>query len=100
MRLFLVATAMFAVVAVPTASRPAVQAMPLAAALPEGPGQAQVQAACSACHALSIVTGQHYDNAKWGQVVDTMVDRGAKVGDADYDVVVAYLAKNFGPKKL
>ena len=69
------------------------------ARLPEGPGQAQVGKACAGCHDLGVVTGQHYDAEKWGQVVDTMVDRGAEVSDADYAPVVAYLAKNFGPEK-
>ena len=69
------------------------------ARLPEGPGQAQVGKACTGCHDLGIVTGQYYDAEKWGQVVDTMVDRGADVSEADYAPVVAYLAKNFGPEK-
>jgi hypothetical protein len=66
-------------------------------AFPPGPGQRQVQAACGGCHAASVITGKHYPAARWEQVVDRMVDRGARVGDADFDLVVAYLARNFGP---
>lgn len=70
---------------------------PAANALPDGPGKAQVVAACAACHEIGVVTAKHYGAEKWGQVLDIMVDRGAKVSDADYDLMVTYLAKNFGP---
>jgi mono/diheme cytochrome c family protein len=68
------------------------------AALPKGLGQALVQAKCSGCHALLMVTAKRKTADQWGQSVDNMIDRGAKVSDADYDVIVAYLAKNFGVK--
>jgi mono/diheme cytochrome c family protein len=68
-----------------------------AGAFPPGPGQRQVQTACGGCHAMTVITGKHYPSARWEQVVDRMVDRGARVSDADFDVVVAYLARNFGP---
>ena len=69
------------------------------AELPAGPGHDQVQAACSTCHDMTIITGKHYSAAKWDEVVQQMVSRGAPVSDADYDVVVAYLAKNYGETK-
>jgi hypothetical protein len=31
-------------------------------------------------------------------VIDLMVDRGATIGDDDFKSILAYLAKNFGPK--
>ena len=67
------------------------------AVLPAGPGQRQVATACGSCHAIAIVTGKHYSPQKWGDTVDRMTDRGAKVSDADYDLVIAYLSANFGP---
>ena len=73
------------------------QPRPGASALPPGAGQRQVQAACSGCHAITVITSKHYSASKWEQVVDRMVDRGARVSDADFDVVVAYLASKFGP---
>ncbi|NBC36185.1 hypothetical protein GTZ99_06390 [Novosphingobium sp. FSY-8] len=63
----------------------------------EAPGKAKVQAACTACHAAGIVTGKRHDAHKWGEVVDQMIDKGAQVPEADYDTIVAYLAKNYGP---
>lgn len=64
--------------------------------LPDGPGKAQVTTACAGCHDLSVVTAKHYSAARWDEVVGQMVSRGAPVADADYDAVVAYLAKNYG----
>ncbi len=72
---------------------------PAAPPFPSGPGQAQVTTACAMCHAPTIITGKHYSEEKWGEVVDQMITRGAKVSDADYDMVVAYLARNFGAVK-
>jgi mono/diheme cytochrome c family protein len=63
---------------------------------PAGPGVAQVSAACSACHARDIVLNARKNRLQWEQAVDRMIDRGAKVSDADYDRVVDYLVKNFG----
>lgn len=83
-----------------TAALAAPSARPMqAAGLPAGPGQKQTLAACSGCHALATITGKQYSAKKWGEVVDSMADRGAAVSDADYDVIVAYLAGHFGPKK-
>lgn len=36
----------------------------------------------------------------WGQVVATMITRGAKGTPADFETVTDYLAKNFSPKSL
>ena len=72
----------------------AVQAQ--APAFPPGEGQATVQTACAACHPPAIIASKHYDADKWAEVVDQMIGKGAKVSDADYDVIVAYLAKTYG----
>ena len=70
-----------------------------APAFPAGEGQATVQAACAACHPPAIVASKHYSADKWAEVVDQMVGKGAKVSDADYDVIVNYLAKTYGEGK-
>jgi cytochrome c5 len=67
--------------------------------LPKGAGKAMVQAKCSQCHALSVALGIRQDKEHWAATVDQMISRGAIVSDDEFDVVVAYLAKNFGPKK-
>ena len=65
---------------------------------PEGPGVATVQAACAACHPAAVVASKRYSADKWAEVVDQMIGKGAKVSDADYDVIVGYLAKTYGEK--
>ena len=69
---------------------------PVSMTFAPGPGQAQTVAACAACHAPAVVTGKHYSEDKWAEVVDQMVNKGAKVSDADYDTIVAYLARSYG----
>lgn len=66
--------------------------------LPEGPGQQQVQKICSGCHDLSIVTQTRVSKQKWGEIVDSMVSRGAEGSDDDLNLVVNYLAAHFGPE--
>jgi mono/diheme cytochrome c family protein len=65
---------------------------------PAGEGQAQVQAACGPCHAVTIVTAARKSEADWERAVQNMVNRGARVSDADYDVIVDYLVRHFGTK--
>lgn len=62
---------------------------------PAGPGQAAVHAACAPCHAITVVTGARKSEAEWANTVDAMITRGAPVPDADYDVIVDYLVRNF-----
>lgn len=66
--------------------------------LPEGPGRAILQNACASCHELTEVTKfrGYYDAAEWRDIVVTMVKYGAPLKDKDVDVLVDYLAKNFG----
>ena len=62
---------------------------------PAGPGQKQVQAACSPCHAITVVTSARKPEAAWASTVDGMITRGARVTDDDYDIIVDYLTRNF-----
>jgi hypothetical protein len=63
-----------------------------------GPEKAKVVAACSNCHAPSIITTKKYTADQWSDKVEQMIARGAKVGDDDFDAVVNYLARNYGAK--
>ncbi len=67
-----------------------------AAKFPPGPAMAKVSTACSGCHAPDIVLNARKSRAQWEKSVDMMIDRGAKISDAEYDGVVDYLVKNFG----
>ncbi|MDE2597789.1 MAG: hypothetical protein KGL44_13025 [Sphingomonadales bacterium] len=80
----------------PPAPPPPVPMPEVIAAFADGPERLTVATACCACHAPGIITGKRFDGDKWGQVVDQMIDKGARVNDADYDTIVGYLARNYG----
>jgi competence protein ComEA len=64
--------------------------------LPEGPGRKSVETACSACHDLATVTEMRRSRAAWQEVVEAMVNRGARATDQELDAIVSYLAGYFG----
>ncbi len=66
--------------------------------LPEGEGKAIATENCQACHKLTNLTKAHKNLDDWKDTVQTMIDRGANVPPDKVDVLVQYLAKNFGPK--
>jgi len=65
-------------------------------AMPDGPGKAEVVLACSGCHGLGQIVGEHRSADMWATTVTSMINNGAPVADADFDKVVGYLATNFG----
>ena len=67
--------------------------------LPDGPGKAVFEKACTGCHGLENVVRVRMTKERWGTVVDDMVSRGATATDAEIDQIIAYLAANFGPPK-
>jgi mono/diheme cytochrome c family protein len=69
-----------------------------APALPEASGGDTVQRVCGACHPATIVAGHGMTREGWGQVVASMITRGAKGSPADFQSVIDYLAKNFPAK--
>lgn len=66
--------------------------------LPEGKGKAQFMQICSQCHGLEMVTKRRNTADGWSAVIDDMVSRGAQGTDDDFDLVIKYLAANFGLK--
>ena len=65
--------------------------------LPPGPGREIVQRACSNCHELQQVIAPRKTADQWAGTVDRMIANGAKLSDAEYDMVVDYLAAHFAP---
>ena len=74
-------------------------APPTVTHLPPGKGKAIVQRACVGCHALKVVTAKRASKEQWSVLVDQMMSRGAELEDEDVQIVVDYLAKNFGVTK-
>lgn len=67
--------------------------------LPEGEGKKVVQKICNDCHGPENFVSLRKDKAGWETVVSDMVERGATGTDQEFDIVVAYLTKNFGKDK-
>ena len=65
--------------------------------LPPGPGKAQVEAACYQCHAADLLAQQRLAEKQWTASVEKMIRWGAVVPEKEKGVMVAYLAKHFGP---
>ncbi len=63
--------------------------------LPAGPGKAEVEAACYACHSADLLVQQRLTEKQWIASVEKMARWGAS--DAKKDVMVKYLSRHFGP---
>lgn len=62
-----------------------------------GPGVETVRTHCAVCHPPTMITGKRKTARQWGAIVDQMIGKGAQVSEAEYSVIVAYLAKVYGP---
>jgi len=60
--------------------------------------KALVERTCSKCHSLTSTLKQRNSADTWAAIVDDMIGRGAEGSDADFEKIVKYLAKNYGPK--
>lgn len=68
-------------------------------ALPPGPMQAKIKAACTQCHSASRITEQQLTRKQWADQLDKMEGLGAVIPESDRSAMLAYLTKNFGPGK-
>mgnify|MGYP003333227274 CR=1 FL=1 len=66
--------------------------------LPDGPGKAEVETQCSACHSLARVVNHRDTLEGWRSIVDNMVGMGAMFTDDDKELIVNYLFKSFPDK--
>jgi len=64
--------------------------------LPDGPGKEVFNRVCTQCHGLDQIVELKQTKAEWSALVDTMVQYGAVAKDEEFDVIIDYLAKNFG----
>jgi len=65
--------------------------------LPPGEGRDLMATACSQCHPLNVIRSMREGAEGWKRHVYNMVTRGAQLNAREADMVVAYLAANFGP---
>ncbi len=65
--------------------------------LAAGEGQMLVAKRCANCHTAGTFTKVRKSEQAWEDVMADMANRGAEIPEDDYDPIVAYLAKNYGP---
>jgi mono/diheme cytochrome c family protein len=82
-----------------TATREPVPAFEAGVDLPEGEGREILVAECLGCHGLSALPlfAGFYTRDSWRTLVVTMKEHGAKVDDAEIELLSDYLAQHFGP---
>lgn len=68
------------------------------AILPPGEGQALATKICGQCHSVELVMRHRLTRRQWMAQIDTMISKGAKVDDDDFDVLADYLARALAPE--
>lgn len=66
--------------------------------LPPGPGRAEVEAACYACHSADLLVQQRLTEKQWTATVEKMMRWGSDVPAEQKDVIIRYLSRHFGPE--
>ena len=64
--------------------------------MPDGRGKDIVLNVCTMCHDLGRIRMGHRSAQEWEETLNSMLNEGAPLSDADFPIVLAYLAKNFG----
>ncbi len=102
--LFYVAVTFIANVAFaqPLGSPPASSPTPTAKGSPQLNEQQKTQAnavlqrACTSCHGMDLIAGQPRSRDEWTDVVSRMVGNGAQLNDDEYNMLIDYLATQYG----
>jgi len=67
------------------------------AGLPEGAGKELTATVCTQCHGLDNIMNVRLSREDWASLVNDMISRGAPAFDNQHEVIIDYLATNFGP---
>jgi aldose sugar dehydrogenase len=81
------------------AQTPASPAALIPDVLPAGAGRDLVARACVGCHPVTMVAAARKTKDQWAANVDLMIDRGARVSDEEFELIVAYLSEHFAPPR-
>ncbi|MFP4343977.1 MAG: hypothetical protein ACLFU8_04710 [Anaerolineales bacterium] len=60
-------------------------------------GETLLQTRCIECHDLQRVTDEEKTEAEWEETVERMIELGAELNVEEKEVLVDYLAENYGP---
>jgi cytochrome c5 len=64
--------------------------------LPDGAGKDVVVKVCTVCHDTARIISKKWTKEEWNTLIDKMAARGAMASDEEFEIIVTYLAKNFG----
>lgn len=67
--------------------------------LPAGKGVELAQAKCVTCHEADLIVAQRLSKQGWTREVEKMIRWGAKVSDAEKEVLIDYFSAHFAPRK-
>jgi competence protein ComEA len=73
-------------------------AAPALADMPPGPGHDETQKVCGKCHSAEQAASLRQSRTGWEETVSKMVNMGAEGSDEEYEAILTYLTKNFGPE--
>jgi competence protein ComEA len=68
------------------------------AELPAGPGRDETIKVCGKCHAPEQAASLRQSRTGWEETLSKMVNMGAEGTDDEYEAILGYLTKNFGPE--
>ncbi|HZL57269.1 MAG TPA: helix-hairpin-helix domain-containing protein [Bryobacteraceae bacterium] len=66
--------------------------------LPAGPGHDETLKVCGKCHSADQAASLRQSRTGWEETVSKMVNMGAEGTDDEYEAILTYLTKNFGPE--
>ncbi len=66
--------------------------------LPPGPGRDETLKVCGKCHSAEQAASLRQSRTGWEETVSKMVNMGAEGSDDEYEAILVYLTKNFGPE--
>jgi competence protein ComEA len=73
-------------------------ALPALADIPPGPGHDETMKVCGKCHSVEQAASLRQSRTGWEETVAKMVGMGAEGSDDEYEAILTYLTKNFGPE--
>jgi competence protein ComEA len=66
--------------------------------LPPGAGHDETLKVCGKCHSAEQAASLRQSRTGWEETVSKMVNMGAEGSDDEYEAILVYLTKNFGPE--
>ena len=66
--------------------------------LPDGPGKAATVRVCGRCHSPERAASMHQRRFAWEETITKMIKLGAQGSDDEFEAILNYLSKNFGPE--